>query len=178
MGRIPELNLLPPCLRAPQGSKRQSQRAKRRLLRPPQVVSGEPVWSLEALLQAAAKVAGATHPGPKAPSLNVMALKKPATSVDELSMFALIDSGATHALRKANSQEEWSEASPVIVNLAGGESVGLRMNTAGTILVPISSRTTASSMAPIVPLGALVSQLGYTMTWGKPSVDWRARTAR
>ena len=117
MGRIPELNLLPPCLRAPQGSKRQSQRAKRRLLRPPQVVSGEPVWSLEALLQAAAKVAGATHPGPKAPSLNVMALKKPATSVDELSMFALIDSGATHALRKANSQEEWSEASPVIVNL-------------------------------------------------------------
>ena len=132
-----------------------------------QLVSGEPVWSLEALLQAAAKVAGATHPGPKAPSLNVMALKKPATSVDELSMFALIDSGATHALRKANSQEEWSEASPVIVNLAGGESVGLRMNTAGTILVPISSRTTASSMAPIVPLGALVSQLGYTMTWRK-----------
>ncbi|CAE7254018.1 unnamed protein product [Symbiodinium sp. CCMP2592] len=132
-----------------------------------QVVTGEPVWTLESLLQAAAKVAGAPHPEPKAPSMNVMALKRTAGSTDDLSMFALVDSGATHALRRATSQEEWDEADPVTVNLAGGESVGLRMNVAGTILVPVSSLTSATSSTPIVPLGALVSQLGYTMTWGK-----------
>ncbi|CAE7623069.1 unnamed protein product [Symbiodinium sp. CCMP2592] len=76
-------------------------------------------------------------------------------------------SRATHALRRSLSQEEWEEAEPVTVNLAGGESIGLRMNAAGTILVPINSRTSAMSTAPIVPLGALINQLGYTMTWGK-----------
>ncbi|CAE7630141.1 unnamed protein product [Symbiodinium sp. CCMP2592] len=131
------------------------------------VITGEPVWTLESLLQAAAKVAGAPPAGPKPPSMNVLALKKSSSSDDELSMFALVDSGATHALRRANTQEEWNDAEPVTVNLAGGESVGLRMNTAGTILVPVSSLTSAGSTTPIVPLGALVSQLGYTMIWGK-----------
>eukprot|EP00439_Symbiodinium_sp_Y106_P025509 s7582_g3.t1 len=62
---------------------------------------------------------------------------------------------------------EWDAAVPVKVNLAGGESVSLKMNEAGTILVPRHSPTSATSTSPIVPLGALVSQLGYTMTWGK-----------
>ncbi|CAE7422884.1 unnamed protein product [Symbiodinium sp. CCMP2592] len=131
------------------------------------VVAGEPVWTLETLLQAAAKVAGAQPPNPKAPSMNVLALKRTEAASDELAMFALVDSGATHALRRASSQEEWEESDPVTVNLAGGESISLRMNAAGTILVPINSMTAASSTLPIVPLGALVSQLGYTMTWGK-----------
>ena len=78
----------------------------------------------------------------------------------------MLDSGATHALRRALSEEEWSEASPVTVNLAGGEAVSLKMNSGGTILVPISSSTAAGSSSPIVPLGALVGQLGYTMVWG------------
>ncbi|CAE7838902.1 RE2 [Symbiodinium sp. CCMP2592] len=39
------------------------------------------------------------------------------------------------------------------------------MNQAGTILVPLTATTASSSTSPIVPLGALVGQLGYTMTW-------------
>ncbi|CAE7486493.1 GIP [Symbiodinium sp. CCMP2592] len=67
--------------------------------------------------------------------------------------------------RRARSQEEWDQSSPVIVNLAGGESVSLRMNSASTILVPMASDASTGTSTPIVPLGALVGQLGYTMTW-------------
>ncbi|CAE7238296.1 unnamed protein product [Symbiodinium sp. CCMP2592] len=131
------------------------------------VVTGEPVWTLEALLQAAAKVAGA-EAATRGPSLNVIKLKQQCAmnGVDGGDqMYALVDSGATHALRRARSEEEWREADPVTVNLAGGQSIFLKMNKAGTILVPITSSTTFTSAAPIVPLGALVGQLGYTMTW-------------
>ncbi|CAE7231746.1 RE2 [Symbiodinium sp. CCMP2456] len=127
------------------------------------VVSGEPVWTLETLLQAAAKVAGAAPNS--GPSINVVSLKAHYPIGGGGQTFALVDSGATHALRQARSEAEWLEAKPVVVNLAGGESVSLRMNEAGTILVPSATTTTMNSSAPIVPLGALVGQLGYTMTW-------------
>ena len=131
------------------------------------VVTGEPVWTIESLLQAAAKVSGVATNPPKAPSINVMAIRQRSSPDTEVSSYALVDSGATHALRRAATQDEWDMADPVRVNLAGGESVGLRMNAAGTILVQPSSLTTASSTSPIVPLGALVAQLGYTMVWAK-----------
>ncbi|CAE7750140.1 GIP [Symbiodinium sp. CCMP2592] len=94
------------------------------------VVTGEPVWTLESLLQAAAKVAGAEASN-KGPSLNVVTLKQQCAlsggdGGDQ--MFALVDSGATHALRRARSEEEWREADPVTVNLAGGQSIFLKMN--------------------------------------------------
>ena len=130
---------------------------------PATVVSGELVWTLESLLKAAAKVAG-TRP-PDGPTINVISLRTQSTLQGDSQAFALVDSGATHALRRAKTQEEWSQASPVTVNLAEGESVCLRMNPASTILVPITSATSTHSSAPIVPLGALVGQLGYTMTW-------------
>ena len=133
---------------------------------PASVVPGEPVWTLESLLQAAAKVAGATPASPKAPSINVLAIRQGEYDDERASAYALVDSGATHALRQAASAEEWNLANPVRVNLAGGEVVDLKMNAAGTILVPRNSLTSATSTTPIVPLGALVSQLGYTMTWG------------
>ena len=131
------------------------------------VVASEPVWTLESLIQAAAKVAGASGQAPKAPSINVLAIRHKSGAEPGLTSYALVDSGATHALRRASDQNEWDEADPVIVNLAGGESVGLRMNKAGTILVQPTSLTSATSTAPIVPLGALVSQLGYMMVWTK-----------
>ena len=130
------------------------------------VVPGEPVWTLESLLQAAAKVAGAKPASSKTPTINVLAIRQGGYGDEMDNTYALVDSGATHALRQAASTEEWSQASPVRVNLAGGETVDLRMNTAGTILVPRGSLTSAKATTPIVPLGALVSQLGYTMTWG------------
>ncbi|CAE7396943.1 TY2B-B, partial [Symbiodinium sp. CCMP2592] len=110
---------------------------------------------------------GAGNQGP-GPSINVVTLKQQcalSSSDGDGQVFALVDSGATHALRRAKSESEWQDASPVTVNLAGGQSIFLKMNKAGTILVPITSSTTFTSTAPIVPLGALVGQLGYTMTW-------------
>ncbi|CAE7943608.1 TY2B-B, partial [Symbiodinium sp. KB8] len=109
------------------------------------VVASEPVWTLESLIQAAAKVAGASGQAPKAPSINVLAIRHKSGAEPGLTSYALVDSGATHALRRASDQNEWDEADPVIVNLAGGESVGLRMNKAGTILVQPTSLTSATS---------------------------------
>ena len=128
------------------------------------VVSGEPIWTLESLLQAAAKVAGA-QPATTTPAMRVVSIRTHTPMSGAAQAYALVDSGATHALRRANSQEEWNGADPVTVNLAGGETVALRINKAGTILVPITNLQNASSTTPIVPLGALVQQLGYTMTW-------------
>ena len=79
--------------------------------------------------------------------------------------YALVDSGATHPLRRARSVEEWRSASPVIVHLAGGEIVELKMNEAGTLLVPHTGSTRSASSSPIVPLGSLVGVLGYKMEW-------------
>ncbi|OLP75136.1 Retrovirus-related Pol polyprotein from transposon TNT 1-94 [Symbiodinium microadriaticum] len=139
------------------------------------VVAGEAVWTLESLIQAAAKVAAASPQAPKAPTLKVLAIRHSGVGDLPRSSFALVDSGATHALRRAFTEEEWAAANPVIVNLAGGESVSLRMNEAGTILVPRASDTTSSSSAPIVPLGALVSQLGYTMVWERNKCKLESR---
>ena len=132
-----------------------------------QPIQGDPVWTMEALLKAAAQVVQATPTSspsePKAPSMKVMTLKKNDTAhLDVEDVYALMDSGATHPLRRAWTDEEWWNASPVVVTLAGGESVSLRMNEGGTLLVPSTGR---EGTAPIVPLGSLVQQLGYTLEW-------------
>ena len=122
---------------------------------------GQPVLSWEALLQAAVKIASpATEP--KAPSLRVLSIRGLGTGKQA---FALVDSGATHPLRRAIDYSEWKQADPVQVHLAGGEIVELRMNKGGTLLVPDSSTTRTTSTAPIVPLGSLVAVLGYKMEW-------------
>ena len=131
----------------------------------PEVTAGQPVLSWEALLQAAAKVAGAVPSEPKAPSMKVISISTTSTSGSEPHAQALVDSGATHPLRRARDHEEWRSASPVVVHLAGGEVVELKMNKAGTLLVPITDGPRDSSASPIVPLGALVGMLGYSMEW-------------
>ena len=68
----------------------------------------------------------------------------------------LVDSGATQPLRRARDAEEWYAGDPVTVNLAGGETVELRMNPAETLLVPCAGAPWSSSSALIVPLGSLV----------------------
>ncbi|CAE7229842.1 RE1, partial [Symbiodinium sp. CCMP2456] len=81
-------------------------------------------------------------------------------------VYALVDSGATHPLRRAVTKDEWQSSSAVLVNLAGGETVELKMNAAGTLLVPPSSSSEATSAtAPIAPLGSLVEMLGYRLEW-------------
>ena len=131
-------------------------------------VKGDPVWTMEALLKAAAQVIQTSNPEPepKAPSMKVMRLgRREDEHLDAEDVYALMDSGATHPLRRAWSQEEWQRAEPTVVTLAGGESVELRMHEGGTILVPISTEGYQAPTAPIVPLGSLVQQLGYTLEW-------------
>ncbi|CAE7642041.1 RE2 [Symbiodinium sp. CCMP2456] len=127
--------------------------------------TGQPILSWEALLQAAAKVAGAAPSEPKAPSIKVLSLHSGPSGGKHETAYALVDSGATHPLRRASGIGEWQAASPVVVHLAGGEVVELRMNSAGTLLVPSSGMTRTTSTAPIVPLGSLVGVLGYRMEW-------------
>ena len=140
------------------------------------VVTGEPVWSLETLLQAAAKVAGASPSTAKAPSINVMAIRQRQWGSELGSSYALVDSGATHALRRASTMDEWEQAPPVVVRLAGGESVNLKMNTGGTILVPMASATTGSSSSYLL--------VPWYLSWGilwcglRISAGWKGHKAR
>ena len=76
------------------------------------------------------------------------------------SFLALVDSGATHALRAASSEAEWASAQPVVVSLAGSETSAMRLSAAGTLLLPPTS-----SAQTIVPLGSVIQQLGYRLDW-------------
>ena len=131
---------------------------------PEAVLQGQPVRTWEALLHAAAKVAGTPPSEPKAPSLRVMSVHGNADGSENLEgAYALVDSGATHPLRKATSEEEWQRSRPVVVHLAGGEVVEMKMNDAGTLLVPATGSTRSTTSSPIVPLGSLAGVLGYRM---------------
>ena len=71
-----------------------------------------------------------------------------------------MDSEATHALRPAVNDSEWSSASPVLVSLAGKETSAMRISPSGTLLLPPSSNAQT-----IVPLGSVIQQLGYRLDW-------------
>ena len=64
------------------------------------------------------------------------------SSVDSsvgLRFVALVDSGATHALRPAVNDSEWCSASLVLVSLASKETSATRISHSGTLLLPPSS---------------------------------------
>ena len=86
-----------------------------------------------------------------------------AAGLDSEEGFALLDSGASHAFKTA-AQADMDKATPVSVELAGGQYVTLKQNRAGTLLAaaddPEAARTTS-----ILPLGALVQELGCDLTW-------------
>ena len=69
----------------------------------------------------------------------------------------LLDSGATHALRPAMSQQELEGCTKAEVTLAGDQKVDLPQTQSGVIL--------AEEAQPIVPLGSLVKTLGYEFVW-------------
>ena len=75
----------------------------------------------------------------------------------------LLDSGASNAMRTA-TEEEYGNGIPVRVTLAGEEERILRQNRQGTVLVPSSSGEGGTTQ-PIVPLGALISELGCSLRW-------------
>ncbi|CAE7698046.1 GIP [Symbiodinium necroappetens] len=74
---------------------------------------------------------------------------------------ALLGSGATHILRKPKDQNEWNQAKSVSVQLAGDSSVTMKQTSDGTLL-------TGDTLAQvIVPLGKVISTLGYRLHWDK-----------
>ncbi|OLP97686.1 hypothetical protein AK812_SmicGene19943 [Symbiodinium microadriaticum] len=80
---------------------------------------------------------------------------------------ALLDSGASHALRKPKDQEEAANAERIEVILAGDERRSLRQNAGGTIL------SDAPSAQTILPLGALVRELGCSVKWSRKGLTLR-----
>ena len=79
---------------------------------------------------------------------------------------ALLDSGASHSFRLPVNMDEETSAMPVKVELAGGQYITLKQNRAGTLL---STRDVEGAVdsTPILPLGALVQQLGCDLSWSR-----------
>ena len=77
----------------------------------------------------------------------------------------LLDSGASNAMKPVTS-EEYQKGIPVKVTLAGEEERVLRQNNQGTVLVEEKDPENSSTQ-PIVPLGALVQDLGCCLQWKK-----------
>ena len=77
--------------------------------------------------------------------------------------YALLDSGATHAMRQALDEEEWEAASEVQV---GDTTTTMRLTSSGTLLLPPGRD---GLVQPIVPMGAIIEQLGYKLVWSAGS---------
>ncbi|CAE7450198.1 RE1 [Symbiodinium sp. CCMP2592] len=94
------------------------------------------------------------------PSPSMKMLKKAIMEYE--SKMALVDSGATHPLRRA-SNAEWDSAPEVEVVVAGEDVKKMGQNRAGTLLLdPATERSQT-----ILPVGSLVGVLGYEMIWSK-----------
>ena len=72
---------------------------------------------------------------------------------------ALMDSGATHPLRRPRDEKEWLDAVSVNVALAGEAKTTMKQTSHGTLL----SGDELSQV--IVPLGRVIDSLGYRLRW-------------
>ena len=86
-----------------------------------------------------------------------------AAGLDSEDGFALLDSGASPAFKTAD-RAAMEQATPVRVELAGGQHVTLKQNKAGTLLAAADDPDAAQATS-ILPLGALVQELGCDLTW-------------
>ncbi|CAE7744407.1 unnamed protein product [Symbiodinium sp. CCMP2592] len=138
-------------------------------------ISGTP-WTFEALVQAAQQVVQSQglSDGGSSPEKTASAQRK-TVKISYIhvcstgrSAAALLDSGATHCLRSAYDRDEWQQSEEILVELAGGSNLVMRMSSTGTLLMPprsttTSATTTATAAQTIVPVGQLVKVLGYTL---------------
>ena len=76
--------------------------------------------------------------------------------VDQGERTGLLDSGASHPMRSREPKD--TNTSRTEVTLAGGVTRVMEQNSSGTILVEPGSQ-------PIVPVGALIQELGCSLTW-------------
>ena len=139
-------------------------------------VPGTP-WTLESLVQAAQQMVqgqsqegqgSETSPEKTRPTMRVLKLRDIRVCSMEASTTALLDSGATHSLRSARSEEEWFSAEEVGVQLAGSHTLVMRITGSGTLLMPYKSTADGQGEVraqTIVPMGQLIKTLGYTMVW-------------
>ncbi|CAE7830743.1 TY5A [Symbiodinium sp. CCMP2592] len=84
----------------------------------------------------------------------------------------ILDSGASHALKQA-TQEEYDKGVPVKVTLAGEDTRVLRQNVCGTVLVTNDGN---ERIQPIVPMGALIEDLGCSLQWNRGRLKLRHPT--
>ena len=91
------------------------------------------------------------------------------------SRMALVDSGATHPLREAE-KDEWLQAPEVDVVIAGDGVTTMRQNIAGTLLT--EPEKVGRKPQTIVPVGNLISLLGYELLWTKKKCVLRAPDGR
>ena len=80
--------------------------------------------------------------------------------------YALLDSGATHPMRQAKDEHEWGAACAVQVALAGDNTTSMRLTASGTLLLPPGRD---GLVQPIIPMGAIIEQLGYKLVWSAGS---------
>ena len=91
------------------------------------------------------------------PKLNVMRISELDRGWQDL---VLVDSGATHALRPARDDGEWSNGQPTTVMLAEGSTNRFRLKPGTRILLS----EPGAAQAWIVPMGGL-ADLDFTMQW-------------
>ena len=137
------------------------------------VVPGVP-WTLESLIQATQQFVQAqptsnqderpSSPEKTGATIKTVILKDLRVS-GSATTTALLDSGATHSLRSARSQEEWQQGEKVMVQLAGDSQLQMKIGEGGSLLMPPLSHTGQKPSQTIVPLGELVKTLGYTLVW-------------
>ena len=78
----------------------------------------------------------------------------------------LLDSGASNPLRRA-TKGELDSSTQVAVTLAGEDTRILNQTPLGTIIVPDAN---GANIQPIVPLGALIHDLGCKLSWSRSSL--------
>ena len=91
----------------------------------------------------------------RASSVRVLRLARVQAAVEDL---GLLDSGATHPLRPPKKDEDLSKCQKVRINLAGGKQTMMMLSEGGAIIG-------SEDVEPIVPLGALVENLGCSLQW-------------
>eukprot|EP00438_Fugacium_kawagutii_P032909 Skav221774 [mRNA] locus=scaffold2426:73054:81328:- [translate_table: standard] len=112
-----------------------------------------------ALLQEATTLLKAMRGPQHQPNISVIKLAKLDLVERE---WILLDSGATHALRPALSEEEWLAGDPTQVTLADGSTTQFRLKDGTRILM--TPPGDSAGEAWIVPMGGL-ADLGYEMDW-------------
>ncbi|OLQ02805.1 Retrovirus-related Pol polyprotein from transposon TNT 1-94 [Symbiodinium microadriaticum] len=141
-------------------------------------VQGTP-WTLENLIAAAQQVvqnqgtpvSGDSSPEKTKAEMKTMVVHDVRVCSVGNSSAALLDTGATHCLRNAHDDGEWSNSESVMVQLAGNSKLMMKLSDSGSLLMPPRSTSSTTSSATttaqtIVPMGELVRTLGYTLIWG------------